>query len=133
MQQSLLPHFNRAPLSSSGKTGIDSGDDNFGTLFRQAETNEERSSIVVQFLAKRLARSLGIDFKDVNVEKPLHAYGVDSLVAVELRNWIAKGFAADVPVFELVSGRTVQGVAEFVEKCSQIKNKGQQEEDSSKD
>ncbi|KAI1145696.1 hypothetical protein F4825DRAFT_457243 [Nemania diffusa] len=37
-------------------------------------------------LAGRLARSLGIKPEDVDVGKPLHAFGVDSLVAVELRN-----------------------------------------------
>ncbi len=50
----------------------------------------------------------------------MHAFGVDSLVVIEPRNWISMEFAADVPVFELVDGRTVEGVGEFVEKCSQI-------------
>lgn len=58
------------------------------------------------------------------MEKPLHAYGVDSLLAVELRNLIANDFAADVPVFELVSGRTVRSVADLMEDCSHIEFEG---------
>lgn len=126
-QRPLFAHFSQAPLASDGKNGGDSGDVNFSALFRQVETTEERSSIVAQALQRQLARALGIDSEDIDVDKPLHAYGVDSLVAVELRNSIAKDFAADVPVFELVGGRTVQGVAEFVEKCSQIEVEGRKD------
>lgn len=129
MQRPLFSHFSQAPLASDGKIGTGPRNVNFAALFRKAETSEERSSVVVQVLAKRLARAMGIDSEDIDVEKPLHAYGVDSLVAIELRNWIAKDFAADVPVFELVGGRTVRGVAEFVERCSQVVKRETKEEE----
>lgn len=58
------------------------------------------------------------------MEKPLHAYGVDSLLAVELRNLIANDLAADVPVFEPVSGRTVRSVADLMEDCSHVEFEG---------
>lgn len=120
MQRPLFAHFSQAPLSVDGSKGGETGEVNFAALFRRAETHEERSIIVVQALQRRLARALGIESEDIDVEKPLHAYGVDSLVAVELRNFLAKDFAADVPVFELVGGRTVRSVAEFVEDCSHV-------------
>lgn len=37
-----------------------------------------------------------------------------------LRNLIANNFAANVPVFELASGRTVRSVADLVEDCSHV-------------
>ncbi|KAJ2994317.1 hypothetical protein NUW58_g1586 [Xylaria curta] len=120
MQRSLFSYFSQAPSSSlHGKMNS-----NVAALFRKAGTAEERSSIVAQSLAHRLARSLAIKPEDVDIGKPLHAFGVDSLVAVELRNWISKEFAADVPVFELVGGRTVEGVGEFVEKSSNVVKMG---------
>lgn len=122
MRRPLFAHFSQAPLSSHGKKG--GGDTDFAAILRQAETHEERSSIVAQALQRRLSRALGIESDDIDVEKPLHAYGVDSLVAVELRNLIAKDFAADVPVFELVGGRTVRSVADFVENCSRVESEG---------
>lgn len=121
LRRPLFARFNKAPLLSDGKGGGDLGVVNFAALFRQQGTVEERSGIVAQALQRHLARALGIESEDIDIGKPLHAYGVDSLVAVELRNLLAKDFAADVPVFELVGGRTVQVVAEFVENCSQIR------------
>ncbi|KAI0459321.1 polyketide synthase PksD [Xylaria acuta] len=115
MQRPLFAHFNQASFSSPGDTA------NIAAQFRQAETAEGRSSLVTHLLATRLARSLAIKPDDIDTGKPLHAFGVDSLVAVELRNWIAKEFAAEVPVSELVGRRTVEDVGKLVEKCSQIR------------
>ncbi|RYP67344.1 hypothetical protein DL771_007288 [Monosporascus sp. 5C6A] len=120
MQRPLFAHFRQAASSSHNNT-THSASDNFAALFRHAETAEERSSLVARSLARKLALALAIEPEDVDTERPLHAFGVDSLVAVELRNWIAKVFAAEVPVFEIVGGRTVKGVGELVERCSQIR------------
>ncbi|KAH9996378.1 polyketide synthase PksD [Xylariaceae sp. FL0662B] len=92
-----------------------------GRMFRQLESAEERASVVVESLAQKLARALSIKPEDVDASQPLHAFGVDSLVAVELRNWFAKEFAADVPVFEIMSGRSVAAIGDFVTSVSQIK------------
>ncbi|KAK8115468.1 hypothetical protein PG984_011970 [Apiospora sp. TS-2023a] len=86
-------------------------------LFRAATTEDERTGVVLESLAQKLARGLS----DVDVKRPLHLYGVDSLVALELRNWIGKEFAADVPVFELMSGRTVLAIGQMVSRSSQVK------------
>lgn len=41
-------------------------------------------------LLRKLARSLLMRREEVDVKKPTAAYGVDSLVAVELRNWFSR-------------------------------------------
>lgn len=109
MQRPLFTYFASLP----GAAG-----DNLATQFRRAETPEERADIVATSLARKLARALAVEPEDVTRDKPLYAFGVDSLVAVELRNWMNKEFAVDVPVFEIVGGRTVDGVAELVAKSS---------------
>ena len=99
------------PLFSSfsipiGKTKSSrSEEDDFAPNFRQAATVGERAEVVVQALAKKLARSLSMVVDDVDSSKPLFDYGVDSLVAVEIRNWIGKEFSADVAVFDIMGAR----------------------------
>ncbi|KAE8141022.1 fungal-specific transcription factor domain-containing protein [Aspergillus pseudotamarii] len=44
--------------------------------------------------------------KEVDVYAPLHTFRIDSLLAVELCNWIGKAFAADIAVME-VMGDTI--------------------------
>lgn len=41
-----------------------------------------------------------------DLNQPLHNYGVDSLIAVELRNWFIKTLKVDLAVFEILGGAT---------------------------
>ncbi|KAI0166896.1 hypothetical protein GGR52DRAFT_581670 [Hypoxylon sp. FL1284] len=118
MQRPLFGYFRQQASSADNNTGK-SMDDNLTVQFRNAETVEERSDLVTRSLTRKLARTLAAEPDDVDTGKPLQAYGVDSLVAVELRNWILREFAAEVPIFELVGGKTVGEVGELVVKCAQ--------------
>lgn len=112
MQRSLFAYFTHAEAESSASTqesGI-----NAAVLFRKAESLEEMERIVLESLSSKLARALSTSIDDVDATKALHLYGVDSLVAVEIRNWIMKEFTADVPVFELMSGKSVAAIATLV-------------------
>lgn len=120
MYRTLYAYFSQAGVGSS-PSAASGTTTNFAALFRQAGTEDERTGVVVESLAQKLARGLSVKLEDVDVSRPLHLYGVDSLVALELRNWISKEFAADVPVFELMSGRTVLAIGQMVSKVSQVK------------
>ncbi|KAK8037713.1 hypothetical protein PG991_001059 [Apiospora marii] len=124
LQRPLFAHFQHAP-SSALLAGAAAAGSSPGTLFRQAGTAEARTSVVVETLARRLARALAVEPGDVDADRPLHAFGVDSLVGVELRNWIAREFAANLPVFEIVGGSTVTRVAQLIEGCSQVKRRSE--------
>ncbi|KAI0385542.1 polyketide synthase PksD [Hypomontagnella monticulosa] len=116
IQQPLYAKFRQARdifLSLGSMSGASPGE-----LFKKLDTMEDRAAIVVQSLSKKLARALSIETKDVDAEQPLHALGVDSLVAVELRNWIGREFAADVAVFEIMGGRTVKDIGELVSRIA---------------
>ncbi|KAI9148487.1 Minor extracellular protease vpr [Paramyrothecium foliicola] len=76
---------------------------NIGALFRAAEDAEGRFAIAIEALATKLARALSMEVNDVDTDQPVYSCGVDSLVAVEVRDWLSKEFAATIPVFELTS------------------------------
>jgi hypothetical protein len=67
----------------------------------------EASAIVSRSIHDKLSRILSRAPDEIDPEKPIHAHGVDSLVAVELRNWFLKSMKVDVPVFEILGGGTV--------------------------
>lgn len=78
------------------------------------------SRVVVSALAERLARSLAIAANDVESSKRLDDYGVDSLIAVELRNWLAKDFSATLAVFEIMGGTTIERIGDLVVERTEI-------------
>lgn len=92
-----------------------------GALFRQTPDSYERRQIVRRALANKLARAMSISPEDVELNKPLSAYGVDSLMAVELRNWFGKEFGATVAVFDILGGAPISKIAELVTTRSAFK------------
>lgn len=88
--------------------------DDTAVLFQQASGGKERSAIVVEAIKAKLARALGVAADEIDSLKKLSDYGVDSLMAVELRNWIRRDFRAAVAVFEMMGGATIAEVAALV-------------------
>lgn len=111
MQRSLLDCFRQARDTSHNQNSSDNI--NAVDLFRQLQAVEERTELVIMALSKKLARALSIKPEDIDEGLPLHAFGVDSLGAVELRNWIARDSAADIPLFDIAGGRTIAATGDL--------------------
>ncbi|KAI9162660.1 reducing type I polyketide synthase [Paramyrothecium foliicola] len=78
-----------------------------------ASSLSQAADAVCQALAQKLASSLSISHDDIDMDSPLHVYGMDSLVAVELRNWLAREIKVYMPIFNiLVPSMTVRKIAE---------------------
>ena len=91
------------------------------TLLSQATSMEVAADIVATALIRKLAKSLMVDVEDIEPSKPISRYGVDSLLAVEIRSWLFTDMQADVSVFQLLSNvpiseltRTIAGKAKCV-------------------
>lgn len=80
-------------------------------LIAAAKSLEEAEQTVEKALLEQLARTLSYDMADLEATRPMNAYGVDSLAAVELRVWMTKEIGADISVFELTSGQRIAQLA----------------------
>ncbi|KPM43172.1 Lovastatin diketide synthase LovF [Neonectria ditissima] len=119
-ERPLLSTFSQ-PISRNDKSNKASSADattpavDYPSLFRAATDDKSRAVIVASALAHKLARAMMVSADDVDTNKPLSAYGIDSLMAVELRNWIGREFGAKLGMWELMTGeRAVKGIAEAV-------------------
>ena len=68
-----------------------------------AATVRDAVAIVESALRSNVAAAMTASPDDIDVERPLYSFGVDSLKAVEVRNWIFKELRCDVSVFDLLS------------------------------
>ncbi|KAG9201298.1 hypothetical protein G6514_005846 [Epicoccum nigrum] len=108
----LLSHLDTS--SDPTSSPVDANTPNYAHLFATAASASSASSIVTLSLTHKLARAISIPAPDIDVAKPLHSYGVDSLVAVELRNWLAKEFGAKIAVFRLMGAKDLESVGSMV-------------------
>ena len=67
--------------------------------------------VTVKAICNRLSDMLDLTIENIEWGKPMHAYGVDSLVAIELRSWFAEALQADVPVFDILSNLSIEALA----------------------
>ncbi|KAI9927532.1 hypothetical protein MW887_003150 [Aspergillus wentii] len=118
--------FSRLKLEtiSSDSESKGAGQVDFKKLFLQSTSLQEGRDIVTQALIDKMVHSYRLIPKDaeVDVHAPLHTYRVDSLLAVELCNWIGKEFAADLAVLEVMGGATLAMVVNMVAARSQLKH-----------
>ncbi|KAI1205339.1 putative polyketide synthase [Annulohypoxylon truncatum] len=79
------------------------------TLVDQLATSKslgEATDILANSLATRLGAIFSLPRDNFDLNQPLHTYGVDSLIAVELRNWFLKVLKVDLAIFEILGGAT---------------------------
>ncbi|KAI1120480.1 hypothetical protein F5Y10DRAFT_289649 [Nemania abortiva] len=88
--------------------------------FQRAETSIDRYDIVLKALVGKVARLLYVGPDDIEHEKCLSDYGVDSLIAVELRNWLSYDFKASVATFEIMGGKSIASIASSIVERSQL-------------
>ncbi|KAI0147452.1 putative polyketide synthase [Xylariaceae sp. FL1272] len=72
----------------------------------KATSRREAGDVVARALASKLGTILSGNQESFDLHEPLHVCGVDSLIAVELRNWLLRTMKADIPIFEILGGAT---------------------------
>ncbi|KAI0016501.1 lovastatin nonaketide synthase [Xylariomycetidae sp. FL0641] len=114
-----LHHSYRRPMfrqlfrmSTGSHADLDGGADSEpldrATALKTAESVDEATALVTQWFTAKVAQVLNISATDVDVSKPVHSYGIDSLVAIDLRNWFRSEIGADVHVLTLLGNTALE-------------------------
>lgn len=84
------------------------------TVLARVSSTEAAADLVRNGLARMLAKAMNMLPEEVDVNRPPNAYGVDSLVAVGVRNWILGNCAVEMSVFEVLSNDTISQMASTI-------------------
>ncbi|MCJ1395075.1 hypothetical protein MMC18_007956 [Xylographa bjoerkii] len=122
MQQPLFRHLYQ--IDSTAQPGSSLATEqavDVTEAFKAASSLAAAGAVVADALVHKLAKILGIPREDINTARPVESYGVDSLVAVELRNWFAKTLAAEVAIFEILGAPSIAAIGTVAAGKSQWK------------
>lgn len=86
---------------------------------RTSKSLQEASECVGKALVKKLSEMFMIPEEGFDMTQPIAKYGVDSLVAVELRNWLVSHAQADLSIFDVMQSNSIGKLA--VQTASQSK------------
>ncbi|KAE8150832.1 putative polyketide synthase [Aspergillus avenaceus] len=98
--------FQALPEGSSADSAAD-----LESALRRAVTIAEATDAVCTALVRKLAKALMMELEDLDPNRPANTYGVDSLVAVEVRAWVFKEVKSDVSVFDILSNMPLASLA----------------------
>jgi acyl transferase domain-containing protein/acyl carrier protein len=77
-------------------------------------TPEGRRKGLLEVLREQVGRVLGTVAARIEIDKPLTSLGMDSLMAVELRNWVEKKLRLSVPIMEMMQVSSLSGLADVL-------------------
>ncbi|HEY4132964.1 MAG TPA: type I polyketide synthase [Gemmatimonadaceae bacterium] len=104
----------RDAVSTAG-TGGDAGDSrSLGSAVLAATDPAERLARLTEYVRVEVGRELGIRPDRLPLDKRLNALGLDSLMAVQLRNRIQDALRITIPVSRFVEGPSVQQLSEGI-------------------
>jgi hypothetical protein len=82
-----------------------------GSKLADATSLDDAVQAVADCIVQKLVNIFMLSADDLNLSKPLSDYGVDSLVAVELRNMLALGASAEVSIFDIMQSTSIKALA----------------------
>ena len=106
--------------NQAGSKTAGGGTDSIALALQAATTFEEAQDVVCQSIVKQLAIILSIDPEDIIPARSLDSYGLDSLVGVELRNWIGAYIQTNLPLLVMWNTNSINELAEIVAKGSRL-------------
>ncbi|KAL6885742.1 hypothetical protein GGI43DRAFT_432364 [Trichoderma evansii] len=96
---------------SGGDSNGQATKEDWKKLVAAATSKDQAHDLVLDALVAGLSNILKVEQDDIDSRKSLPALGIDSLVAIEIRNWLRKEFQADLSVFDIVSNDPLSSFA----------------------
>ncbi|PJZ68820.1 hypothetical protein CH373_15490 [Leptospira perolatii] len=96
----------KVEISKSKIKPIDRFYQEFGTIQK-----ENQLESIISHLRTSIAKSLLVSISEIDMEQPLVSIGIDSLVAMEIRNKIEVTTRVSIPLIKLIEGASIKDIA----------------------
>lgn len=92
---------------------------------KSAKSYEQAAQLVCEGLLTKVSAVLMVPREEMDASKPIVVYGLDSLVAIEIRNWITRELDASLQVLELLTSSSIAALADLILKKSRLVSFGE--------
>jgi acyl carrier protein len=92
----------------------------FKDLVTQTDDKDEIEAFVAQLIGNKLADLMLIEPNEVDLDESILDFGLDSLIAIELRNWIMREFSAPIQSSEVLDSENIWALAQKVTQRSSL-------------
>jgi acyl carrier protein len=107
-----------AALNANGAAAVVS----WNASIKAAKSPEVAEKVICDGLVDKIAVVLNMEKEDLDPARSLSAYALDSLTAIEIRNFITREFEANMQVLELLASGSIETLAKAVSVKSKLVN-----------
>lgn len=120
-----FPMLSHLPRTVAGKAAqsADTATSNMEVDIASATSLEQVQGMVSDAIVVKLSALIAMNAEDIASEAPISSFGLDSLVAIELKNWITRTFSAAIQTSEIFDMPSIQELAKIVTERSAIVKK----------
>jgi acyl carrier protein len=104
------PKFGQIPYLEAQEAVKQEGTTDVAKLLQLATTIEEVHDIVVHAICERFALFSARSIEDVSPSASPEEFGLDSLVALELKNWLVRTFQVQVQTSEVADAASISSL-----------------------
>jgi hypothetical protein len=97
-----------------------SGQIDVHAVLRTCTSSEAALETTLHAVKAKLARLLAIQVDDIRTDRSIASHGMDSLIAVEFRNWLSTFMETHLQMFELMSSILLSDLALLIAKRSRL-------------
>lgn len=120
LRNPMFSHLPYAPESQMRLGTSPQASKDIDKLLTAAEGIGEVHSIISAGIAKKIAALMALDAGEINLETPIADLGINSLVAIELKNWIGRTLQAAMQTFEILDTPNISALTVTVAKRSTL-------------
>jgi NAD(P)-dependent dehydrogenase (short-subunit alcohol dehydrogenase family)/acyl carrier protein len=118
MQFPLFAHINTESLIGSSTS--ESTEVPVEALLAASKTLDEAAEIITAAVKGKLASLLSVAAADIDEDRSISANGIDSLVAIEFRTFLARQVKADVPMLDVMGTSTIKVLCRKIATLSSV-------------
>ena len=105
----------RARTRNSATNHASRGTTSLSNRLQETSSPEEKLTIVREAISSRIGELIGLAADDIDAGKSISHYGLDSLTAGELRNWLTRSLGMEVSMIQLLNqGTKIENLAQKV-------------------
>jgi acyl carrier protein len=108
------PMFSQIPYLDEKETAPEQANMDVERLLQQARSVDEVHSVIIRAICERFALFTARSVDDIESTSPLDEFGIDSLVAIELKNWLVRTFQVSVQTSEVVDASSITALGKLI-------------------
>lgn len=121
-----LVHLSAMRDASDNKDTSKGSKDDLSSLLSSAPSQDAAVEIALRALIDRFAKVMTVSAADIDPQRPISTFGIDSLVSLELRYWMQRELKAEINVIEIMSAAGLEGMASMAVTRSEFWKGGQE-------